>query len=228
MVTTFVPVSPGCPGWCRSSRGAVGAVVRQAATSPAARRDHRHLGVHDGPVRPHPWCCRPRADNARTDRPHGRPERIGTVDAGRRRGPSHAGPARRYLCTSSATPPGRLADTALRTVVPENPRRAYDVRKVIEGLADVGTLIDGPAGAAACRRRLVRLGGRAVGVMANNPTFGAGALDRDGSDKISRHIELGNAFDLPLLPVRHARRGCGGGRPSCRPRSARGTSTAPR
>ena len=84
--------------------------------------------------------------------------------------------------------------------MPENPRRAYDVRKVVEGLADVGTVMElRPRWGRCVSTSLIRLGGQAVGVIANNPTFGAGAIDRDGSDKISRHIELCNAFDLPML-----------------------------
>ena len=57
----------------------------------------------------------------------------------------------------------------------------------------------GRVGAAASRPASSHLGGRPVGVIANNPMFGAGAIDRDGSDKISRHIELCNAYDLPIL-----------------------------
>ena len=88
----------------------------------------------------------------------------------------------------------------LRTLVPENPRRAYDVRKVAAGIADVGSVLElRPNWGRCVSTTLVRLGGQPVGVIANNPMYGAGAIDRDGSDKISRHIELCNAFDLPLL-----------------------------
>lgn len=88
----------------------------------------------------------------------------------------------------------------LRHMVPENPRRAYDVRKIVEGLADVGSMLElRPRFGRCVSTSLVRFGGKPVGVIANNPMFGAGAIDRDGSDKISRHIELCNAFDLPLL-----------------------------
>ena len=85
-------------------------------------------------------------------------------------------------------------------MVPENPRRAYDMRRLVAAVADVGSVLElRPRWGRCISTSLVRLGGQAVGVIANNPMFGAGAIDRDGSDKISRHIELCNAYDLPIL-----------------------------
>jgi acetyl-CoA carboxylase carboxyltransferase component len=130
-------------------------------------------------------------------------DRIGTVDVLVDDEDQALAEARRYLGyflgdVPSCDAPGDPA--ALRTIVPENPRRAYDVRKIVEGLADAGTVLElRPRWGRCVSTSLVRLGGKAVGVIANNPMFGAGAIDRDGSDKISRHIELCNAFDLPLL-----------------------------
>ncbi|MFI5308837.1 MAG: carboxyl transferase domain-containing protein, partial [Polyangiales bacterium] len=76
----------------------------------------------------------------------------------------------------------------------------YDVRKVIETLADKGSVLE-------LRRQfglgmltaLVRIEGRPVGVIANNPTHLAGAIDREGSDKASRFMQLCDAFDVPIL-----------------------------
>ncbi len=89
---------------------------------------------------------------------------------------------------------------ALRSLVPENRLRAYDVRKVIDTLADVDSLLE-------LRRdfghgmitALVRVEGRPLGVIANNPNHLAGAIDRDGADKATRFMQLCDAFDLPIL-----------------------------
>ena len=108
-----------------------------------------------------------------------------------------AGPAGAGGATGTGDGPD---GAALRDIVPENPRRAYDVRKVVAGIADIGSVLElRPQWGRCVTTALVRLGGRTVGVIANNPMFGAGAIDRDGSDKISRHIELCDAFDVPLL-----------------------------
>jgi acetyl-CoA carboxylase carboxyltransferase component len=88
----------------------------------------------------------------------------------------------------------------LRDAIPENRLRAYDVRKVIETLADTGSLLE-------LRRTwghgvitsLLRVEGRPLGVIANNPNHLAGAIDRDGADKATRFMQLCDAFDLPIL-----------------------------
>ncbi len=88
----------------------------------------------------------------------------------------------------------------LRRLVPENRVRVYDVRRVIETMADVGSVLE-------LRRYfgagmvtvLARFGGRPVGVVANDPTHLGGAIDSDGADKAARFMQLCDAFDLPLL-----------------------------
>ena len=90
--------------------------------------------------------------------------------------------------------PGPVADawtapdqTRLRDVLPESPRRAYDVVPVIEGLADEGSVI-------VLRERfapelvtaLARIEGRPVGVIANNTKVLAGAITAAASDKAAR------------------------------------------
>ncbi len=89
---------------------------------------------------------------------------------------------------------------ALRHAVPENRLRVYDVRKVIEGLADTGSVLElrrafGPGMVTA----LARVEGRPLGIVANNPTHLAGAIDSEGADKAARFMQLCDAFDLPLL-----------------------------
>jgi acetyl-CoA carboxylase carboxyltransferase component len=88
----------------------------------------------------------------------------------------------------------------LRTLIPENRMRAYDVRKVIESLADVGSVLElrrdfGRAMVIA----LARVEGRPLGVIANNPSHIGGAIDADAADKAARLMQLCDAFDLPLL-----------------------------
>ncbi|MGH7931733.1 MAG: acyl-CoA carboxylase subunit beta, partial [Candidatus Binataceae bacterium] len=88
----------------------------------------------------------------------------------------------------------------LRAIIPENRLRVYDVRAIIETLADSGSVLE-------LRRdfgltmltALVRVEGRPFGVVANNPMHLAGAIDSGGADKGARFIKLCDAFDIPLL-----------------------------
>ncbi len=88
----------------------------------------------------------------------------------------------------------------LRAIIPENRLRVYDVRAVIETMADTGSVLE-------IRRHfglgmvtaLIRIEGHPVGVVANNPTHLAGAIDSDGADKAARFMQLCDAFDIPLL-----------------------------
>lgn len=91
---------------------------------------------------------------------------------------------------------------ALRQVVPENRLRAYDVRRVIDLLADTGSVLElrqafGPGIVTA----LARVEGRTIGIMANNPQHQAGAIDADESDKAARFMQLCDAFDIPILSL---------------------------
>ena len=88
----------------------------------------------------------------------------------------------------------------LRSVIPENRLRVYDVRSVIELLADSGSVLElrrqfGPGMVTA----LIRVEGRPVGVVANNPVHLAGAIESPGADKAARFMQLCDAFDIPLL-----------------------------
>lgn len=89
---------------------------------------------------------------------------------------------------------------ALRDVVPENRRQAYDVRAAIRGLADVDSVLELRAGfGLGMVTALVRVEGKPLGVIANNPTHLAGAIDADGADKAARFLQLCDAHDLPVL-----------------------------
>jgi len=88
----------------------------------------------------------------------------------------------------------------MRLIIPENRLRVYKVRDVIETLADSGSVLelrrDFGAGMVTA---LVRVEGRAMGVIANNPMHLGGAIDSDGADKAARFMQLCDAFDIPLL-----------------------------
>ena len=88
----------------------------------------------------------------------------------------------------------------LRALVPENRLRVYDVRTVVDSLADTGSVLElrrhfGPGMVTA----LARVEGRPLGVIANNPLHLAGAIDADGADKAARFMQLCDAFGLPIL-----------------------------
>ncbi|MFQ5698319.1 MAG: carboxyl transferase domain-containing protein [Myxococcota bacterium] len=88
----------------------------------------------------------------------------------------------------------------LRAAIPENRLRIYDVRSVLETLADSGSVLElRRAFAPGMVTALARIEGRPLGVVANNPAHLAGAIDSDGADKAARFMQLCDAFDLPLL-----------------------------
>ena len=96
-------------------------------------------------------------------------------------------------------PPDRLVE-GIDKLVPANPRQAYDMRKLIKKLADDGHVFEiKPTWARNLVTAFIRLGGRSVGVVANQPMFKAGALDNDSADKAARFIRMCDAFNVPLL-----------------------------
>ena len=90
----------------------------------------------------------------------------------------------------------------LRRAIPENRLRVYDVRKVIELIADTGSVLElRPKFGLAMVTAFVRIEGRPVGVFANNPMHLGGAIDSDASDKAARFLQLCEAFDIPVLSL---------------------------
>ena len=88
----------------------------------------------------------------------------------------------------------------LRALIPENRLRIYDVRTVIETLADDGSVLELRRGfGLGMVTALARVEGRAIGIIANNPVHLAGAIDAEGADKAARFMQLCDAFDLPIL-----------------------------
>ncbi len=85
-------------------------------------------------------------------------------------------------------------------MVPEDPRRPYDVRQVIAGLCDLGELLELRGGfARSVVTALGRVDGWPVGFIASQPLVLAGAIDASASDKISRFAKLCDAFGLPIV-----------------------------
>ncbi len=110
--------------------------------------------------------------------------------------------AKRYLSYFQGPFEGwQCADQAeLRDCVPEDRRRVYDVRRVIELLADSGSVLElRPSYGRAMVTALCRLEGRPVGVVANNPVHLAGAIDADAANKAARFLALCDAHDLPVV-----------------------------
>lgn len=90
----------------------------------------------------------------------------------------------------------------LREAIPENRRRAYDVRGVMRTVADEDSVLElGSRYARAMVTALARLDGSPVGILANNPLFSAGAITAEAAEKATRFLALCKAFGLPVLSL---------------------------
>jgi acetyl-CoA carboxylase carboxyltransferase component len=110
--------------------------------------------------------------------------------------------ARQYLAYfQGSTPEWSCADQRLlRAAVPEERLRVYDIRQLLTTLADTDSVLELRHGfAEGMVTALIRVEGRPVGVVANNPVHLGGAIDRDGADKAARFLQLCDAHDLPVL-----------------------------
>ncbi|MEM7016667.1 MAG: carboxyl transferase domain-containing protein [Pseudomonadota bacterium] len=91
---------------------------------------------------------------------------------------------------------------AMRHIVPENRKRMYDMRDIIDTLADVDSVLeirkDFGIGIITA---FIRVEGRPMGLIANNPHHLAGAIDSDGADKGARFLQLCDAFDIPVVSL---------------------------
>ncbi|MEG1642045.1 MAG: acyl-CoA carboxylase subunit beta [Synergistaceae bacterium] len=91
-------------------------------------------------------------------------------------------------------------DINLRNIVPTNPNKGYDVRDVIRNVVDNGDFCEVQELYA---RNIVtgfaRVGGRTIGIIANQAKVMAGCLDIDASDKASRHIRICDVFNIPIV-----------------------------
>jgi propionyl-CoA carboxylase beta chain len=100
---------------------------------------------------------------------------------------------------STADPHDR-ADAALNSIVPEDSSLPYDIRDVIHAVIDNGYFFEvQPHFAPNIVVGFARLGGRSVGVVANQPAFLAGVLDIDASVKAARFVRFCDCFNIPLV-----------------------------
>lgn len=88
----------------------------------------------------------------------------------------------------------------LLDILPESTRKPYDMYKLIRMLVDHGELFDiKPRFARSVITCLARIGGKSVGIVANQPNYLGGILDVDSSDKAARFIQICDAFNVPLV-----------------------------
>ncbi len=98
-------------------------------------------------------------------------------------------------------PEDRLEE-ALRDMVPEDRRRAYDMRKMAGLIFDLGSLFEfGRTYGRGLITMLARLKGRPVGILANDCRYYAGAMTADGAQKTRRFVDLCNQFGLPIISL---------------------------
>ncbi len=94
----------------------------------------------------------------------------------------------------------RLLSNEVFDLVPENTRRAFDIRKIIKLIADKSIFFEvQPNWAKNMVVGLIRVGGFPIGVVANQPEVLGGALDLDAADKATRFINVADAFGIALL-----------------------------
>ncbi|MEY4656944.1 MAG: hypothetical protein RL073_1171 [Actinomycetota bacterium] len=96
----------------------------------------------------------------------------------------------------------RHSDEAMRELIPEQRTRVYDVRAVINTLADIDTVLELRSEfGVGIVTSLARIEGRPVGIVANNPAHLGGAIDTPSADKMARFVQLCDAFDIPLVSL---------------------------
>ena len=93
-------------------------------------------------------------------------------------------------------------DDSIASLLPDNPRAAYDMRGIIRAVIDNGDFLEtqehfAPNICVGFGRVL----GRTVGLIANNPAHSAGVLDIDSSDKASRFVRFCNGFNIPIVTL---------------------------
>lgn len=104
-------------------------------------------------------------------------------------------------CAITSDPPGRLCEN-LDIIIPDNQRGNYDMKEVIKSIADENDFLEiQEEFAKNILVGFIRLNGRSVGIIANQPKVLAGCLDIDASDKSTRFIRFCDAFNIPILTI---------------------------
>ncbi len=113
-----------------------------------------------------------------------------------------------YLPSNNAEDPPHITcldnperrDEKLKTIIPDQPNKPYDVREVIRGVVDEHYLFEVQESYAANMViGFARLMGHTVGIVANQPQILAGALDINGSDKAARFVRFCDCFNIPIF-----------------------------
>jgi acetyl-CoA carboxylase carboxyltransferase component len=98
--------------------------------------------------------------------------------------------------------PTERMDAALDSIVPDDPSKPYDMHGVIERIVDDGAFLEiQPGWAPNIITGFARLGGRSIGIVAQQPAVLAGALDIDASTKAARFVRTCDCFNVPLLTL---------------------------
>lgn len=88
----------------------------------------------------------------------------------------------------------------LNDIIPDNPNQPYDIREVIDGTVDENSFFEVHKDFAAnIVVGFARLGGKSIGIVANQPAYLAGVLDIDSSTKAARFVRFCDSFNIPLL-----------------------------
>lgn len=142
-----------------------------------------------------------------------KPEEIGPIDVQTQNGvvdievaddTEAVAAARKYLSYfQGTTPVWEAADQIrLRDLIPENNKRAYNVRTVIKALADTDSFLElRPKFGPGIVTGFLRIEGRPFGLIANNCLHMAGAIEAEGADKAAKLMQLCQAYGLPILSL---------------------------
>ncbi len=98
------------------------------------------------------------------------------------------------------TDPVERMEDFLDDIIPENPNKPYDMKKIIEAVVDNGEYVEVQRNFAPnIILTFARLNGRSVGIVANQPKYLAGVLDIDASVKAARFVRFCDAFNIPII-----------------------------
>ena len=90
----------------------------------------------------------------------------------------------------------------LRAAIPENRLRVYDIHEIINCIADTDSVLElRPHFGVGMITAFIRVAGKPMGLIANDPVHLSGAIDSDGADKAARFMQLCDAFDLPIVSL---------------------------
>ncbi len=110
--------------------------------------------------------------------------------------------ARQLLTLRQPAAPGMGGAPSLRAVVPVDRQKAYDMRRAIAALADEGSFMELRRGfGAGMIAGFLRIEGRTLGILANNPLHLGGAIDAAAADKGARHLQLCDRWAIPVLTL---------------------------